>query len=796
MRIISAIPLNIKFKLIIAFMTLSVIPAILIGFISIISNISSYKEIAINNLSEDLYVIKSQLDNFSVSLEEKINFFTASKSFNDFIVVVGNNDQKSIDKAIEGILPGLLAFTTHSDLYYQIKYIDDRGDEIFLLNHYQERYNLIPEHQLNLTGTKFYLYLVNNISPNTALLLPVEQIMAGSMKPIPTITCIYNVVKSDKSGILVFNIYADKFFELLNLDSPHSSSGNVMLADVNGYYLYQSKIKSDWNKFTAMRHEMNISKDYGKGFNSRLFNKNNDRIFELDDEIIAREFVFSSSNGLNNEHVLLKSVSKSEMFAPVNDFIIFFVSAIAIVLLISFILAIVAAQQFTVPMKILWEKARVIAGGNYKSRVVIESKDEIGDLARQFNRMAESIDKRDEQIQQHQLLLKQKVLSRTKELEEEKNKLQIILDNVPSGLLLINPHGEILSVSATLEKITGTHRAKLVGENHRDVLNKYLNIDAEAFETIFKDGKSFSTEIKTEGTDGEHRYFDCLIVPLKKNGKTTAALEIITDITERNRLYKLFVRSEKLATIGEMSAVIAHEIRNSLTSVRMILELIAHDFTENGTDIESVEVALDSINRLENIINNFLQFSKPVTLQKHLEEINSVIKKSVEFARHQILNKDINIELSLTEEIQTVNFDKDRFYETIINLLLNSFQAIKKKGTVRITTFVSVLDKKIQDIGEVVSEESSGHKEKIGLNVKEVILEKGSKVINIEISDNGVGIDEDNLIRIFDPFFTTKTIGTGLGLSYVKRIVNQHKGIVIVESSLKKGSKFTILLPC
>lgn len=285
-------------------------------------------------------------------------------------------------------------------------------------------------------------------------------------------------------------------------------------------------------------------------------------------------------------------------------------------------------------------------------------------------------------------------------------------------------------------------------------------------------------------------------MPLKKNGKTTAALEIITDITERNRLYKLFVRSEKLATIGEMSAVIAHEIRNSLTSVRMILELIAHDFTENETDIESVEVALDSINRLENIINNFLQFSKPVTLQKHLEEINSVIKKSVEFARHQILNKDINIELSLTEEIQTVNFDKDRFYEAIINLLLNSFQAIKKKGTVRITTFVSVLDKKIQDIGEVVSEESSGHKEKIGLNVKEVILEKGSKVINIEISDNGVGIDEDNLIRIFDPFFTTKTIGTGLGLSYVKRIVNQHKGIVIVESSLKKGSKFTILLPC
>lgn len=114
MRIIRIIRLNIRFKLIIAFIALSVIPAVIIGFISIISNISSYKEIAINNLSEDVYVIKSQLDNFSTSLEEKINFFTASKSFNDFTTSVANEDTNGTYKAIETILPGLLAWIAFS----------------------------------------------------------------------------------------------------------------------------------------------------------------------------------------------------------------------------------------------------------------------------------------------------------------------------------------------------------------------------------------------------------------------------------------------------------------------------------------------------------------------------------------------------------------------------------------------------------------------------------------------------------------------------------------------------------
>lgn len=795
MKLIQTIRLNIKFKLIIAFTALSVIPAVIIGFISITSNINSYKEISVNNLTEDLYIIKSQLDNFSIGLEEKINFFTSSSSFEEFISKIADAESEQTKKAVEGILPNLLVFTKKTQSFYQIKYIDNFGDEIFILDHKNDGYELLPVNELNYSATNFYMHLANGLEPNTARLLPVELLPVNFEKPIPVISCIYNVVKGKYSGVLVFNIYAEKFFGFLNEEGPLSASGNVMLADANGYYLYQSNIELDWNEFTALRHEMNIDKDFGKDATKLLFNKANDKIFEFKDVIIVREFVFSTSNGLNNEHVLLKSVSKSEMFSPVREFIIFFVSIMGFVLFSSFILAIIAAQEFTIPIKKLWEKAQIIASGNYKSTVSIESKDEIGDLAHQFNLMAGSIDKRDEEIKQHKLLLEEKVKSRTRELENEKNKFQTILDNVPSGLLLINKLGEVLSASAAMEKITGAKRNEIEGVNHRIIFKKYLNVDIKIFEKIFEDGKLLSTEIIVEDKDGECKYFDCLIVPLKKKGVVTAALEIITDITKRRSLQELLVRSEKLATTGEIAAVIAHEIRNSLTSVRMILQLIARDFSETDTDTESVEVALDSINRMEKIVDNLLQLSRPTPLHKSSTNITSIIKRSVEFAQHQIRNKDIKIQLSLTHEPLLINIDKDRFHEAFINLLLNSFQAIHKTGIVTISTSTSVIDKNLYDFGEVIIEDLHENKKEAQLDIKEVVLKKGSRVLKIEFTDNGCGIEKDILNRIFDPFYTTKTDGTGLGLSFVKRVVNQHSGLVLADSQLQAGSKFTILLP-
>jgi len=279
-----------------------------------------------------------------------------------------------------------------------------------------------------------------------------------------------------------------------------------------------------------------------------------------------------------------------------------------------------------------------------------------------------------------------------------------------------------------------------------------------------------------------------IMVPVTLQNDKTALLEILTDITERKRTEQHLLKLEKLVTIGETSALIAHEIRNSLTTVKMLLQLqLESDMNEE--EKEALSMALGSLLKMETVVNNLLTFSHGTEFNPQNQQIVKLLENAIIFIKPQFDERGIKLKTDL-ENIPQIEIDGNMIREAIINLLLNSVQATKDNGEINITCRAAVTEKNMSDLAYFENTNQTGLNKYLRINIP-----ARSKVVQIEISDTGEGIHPKNLKKIFDPFFTTKKNGSGLGLAMVKRAINRHNGIIEVQSELNKGTTFTIFIP-
>ena len=218
-------------------------------------------------------------------------------------------------------------------------------------------------------------------------------------------------------------------------------------------------------------------------------------------------------------------------------------------------------------------------------------------------------------------------------------------------------------------------------------------------------------------------------------------------------------RAEHLATLGELAAGLAHEIRNPLAGIAGVIEIIGRDLPLSSPARAVVKDVRLEINQINRILTDLLETARPHPPHICRSNINTTVEHAVMLARQQVFSKPIKIELQPATEISEVEHDSDQIHQVLLNLLLNAVQAMDGEGTIRV------------DIGS------------------------RADFATVEVSDTGRGISPQNLPNIFRPFFTTKGNGTGLGLSLARRIVEEHQGRIEVSSVVGKGSKFTVLLP-
>jgi signal transduction histidine kinase len=218
-------------------------------------------------------------------------------------------------------------------------------------------------------------------------------------------------------------------------------------------------------------------------------------------------------------------------------------------------------------------------------------------------------------------------------------------------------------------------------------------------------------------------------------------------------------RAEHLATLGELATGLAHEIRNPLAGIAGVVEIIGRDLPSTSPARAVVKDVRLEIAQINHILTDLLQTARPHPPEIRKSDLNTTVEHAVMLARQQALSKPIEIILQKNPELSEIEHDSDQIHQVLLNLLLNSIQAIDGAGKVTVD------------------------------------LEARGGSAAIVVSDTGRGIAQEHLPNIFRPFFTTKGNGTGLGLSLARRIVEEHLGRIEVTSTPGKGSRFTVLLP-
>ncbi|MFC2130271.1 nitrogen regulation protein NR(II) [Bacteroidota bacterium] len=242
---------------------------------------------------------------------------------------------------------------------------------------------------------------------------------------------------------------------------------------------------------------------------------------------------------------------------------------------------------------------------------------------------------------------------------------------------------------------------------------------------------------------------------------------IARDVREQSSLTDRLVQADKLVLLGQLSAGVAHEIRNPLAAVNLNLQVLKRNIAKDTPEYQYVDTALQGAERISRIVEITLNFSRPAVPDIKELNLNTLIPPALDLVAAELKKKEIKVDLHLDKNLPCVSADTKQMQQVLINLLTNAADAIISKGNVIIKTYFEKSDNKKTE----------------------------RKYAIMSISDNGIGISPEDIQKIFNPFFTKKTNGTGLGLPITQRIMHQHSGVIDVESSTGKGTTFYVKLP-
>lgn len=353
---------------------------------------------------------------------------------------------------------------------------------------------------------------------------------------------------------------------------------------------------------------------------------------------------------------------------------------------------------------------------------------------------------------------------RAEELDREKNQL---LEQTYDAIFVWNPEDGIVSWNANAERLYGYTAEESLGKNPRDLLKTdYPTTSERHLENLLRFGVWEGELLQTDKT-GERVIVESRQHLIRRGGTKPMVLQTSRDVTERRRLESRLARTAKLALVGELAAGLAHEIKNPLAGIKGVVDILTERRRRDGSEeAEILESVGREIARIDRTVRMLLHNSRPKALDIRPAPLDDTIRRAAKFAiyqakRHASGNGHDRVVLELPEGHSIVPHDESGLEDAVLNLILNAEDAVGSdpRGQIRIRLRA--------DDTEAV----------------------------IEVSDNGPGIDAEQLKEIFLPFVTSKTSGTGLGLTSVKRIARAHGGDCSVASKPGEGSNFRIHIP-
>jgi PAS domain S-box-containing protein len=433
--------------------------------------------------------------------------------------------------------------------------------------------------------------------------------------------------------------------------------------------------------------------------------------------------------------------------------------------------AVFLARSFTRPILILTEKIKEISQGRFDFSVNIHSGDELEILARRFEKMGRELKQK-----QGALIRSMKDLEASKNeietyslrLQEQVDFIERIFANMLSGLLVVDHDGTVRSANIRAGEILGIPVSDRLGAPVNAVLKDFPDL-LNQISVAVASGETAHAEFQTTTTAGRQIYLETAVSALSDPSETErrSVLLIFRDISRRKQMEQHLNRSDRLVSLGTLAAGIAHEIRNPLTGISLLLDDL-HDRMANRTDERlMMQSALEEIEKLEKIVNELLQFAAKPTSHLAPKDLDKVIDTSLFFVHKQCAKQRVALDRSRADHLPPVKLDPEKIKQAVLNILLNALNVVGEGGRISITTrLTSPLD--IMD---------------------------GKPSVELIIADDGPGIDPGDLKYVFDPFFTRNPHGSGLGLSITHAIIEEHQGKIVAESEPGAGATFRIYFP-
>ena len=360
-----------------------------------------------------------------------------------------------------------------------------------------------------------------------------------------------------------------------------------------------------------------------------------------------------------------------------------------------------------------------------------------------------------------------------------------VLNSVPIGVITVNQNSVITHCNPTAMAIFGIEEKSVIGRKYSEVIKTEPGQSAVSAVKTFTTGEEFSaTEQIIKLADNRELNLSISTAKLEdESGKFVGAVEVIQDMTKVRRLEQEIARLNTLAALGEMAAVIAHEVRNPLSGISGFASLLERDLEDDGPKMKlvlKIKRGAEILNETVTKLLNYTRFSELnrtdssylIYLESIIEDFNTQLAEAGKQTK-----VDFNFPEYLARRNVIISLDQILFRQSLYNILTNAVEAIDDSGklTVRFMTYES-------------NETPELFKNKLP-------LEFGEQLAVTTISDNGPGIKAEHRQKIFAPFFTTKQDGSGLGLAVAWKLVKAHGGEILLAEKQQEGTTFHILLP-
>lgn len=351
------------------------------------------------------------------------------------------------------------------------------------------------------------------------------------------------------------------------------------------------------------------------------------------------------------------------------------------------------------------------------------------------------------------------------EIISQRNFVNDIISNMMNGVISTNGSGVITSINKAARQILELPDVEdLVGQNLWVLLSQKDDFRKDIFDSLNKTGiyRAYEIELKLRN---KKKFLNLTVSRVYRNNIHISSIIIVEDVTEKKILDEEFKKIDRLASLGSFAAGIAHEIRNPLTGLSLFLDNL-HDQISivdpaNSTLISN---ALNEIERLDNLVNEILDYSFPSKSKMQNANINNIINGLLLLLNQQLIKSNITVDKNFEELIPNFSFDTEKIKQALLNIILNSIQFMPIGGKLTIET------KFLQNA-----------------KTKDSVL--------IIITDTGKGFEENEIENIFDPFYSGRQEGTGLGLAITHSIITDHFGTIFANNSQSHGAEFKITIP-